>query len=332
MSASQLLNRVVLVTGATRGVGKGVALQLGQNGAKVYITGRTLQAKTEDGYSLERTAKEIKSRGGVCVPVQCDHESDKDIEELFKQIQEENKGQLDILVNAAFKGADAIFGDQQKSFWETDPVNTWDDINNVGLRNNYICSVYASRMMVPRKQGLIVNISSMGGLQYAFNAAYGIGKAAVDRLSNDCGVELRKSNVACISLLLGGVKTEASAQMLKEKGDKFVLKLDPNSFLNEIPLSRVMDDCESTEFAGKCIAGLYNEPRLMKYTSKTVIAAEYAQARGIKDVDGRVIPSHRQINSGMKLVLPKSLHFAANLVPDFVKVPQFAFDLLGSKF
>ena len=122
-----------------------------------------------------------------------------------------------------------IFENANKRFWETDPVKMWDDINNTGLRNNYICTVYASRLMVPRKQGLIVNISSMGGVQYAFNAAYGIGKAAVDRMSADCGIELRKSNVACLSLLLGGVRTEATEEMLREMGDKAVLKLDPNS-------------------------------------------------------------------------------------------------------
>lgn len=70
----------------------------------------------------------------------------------------------------------------------------------------------------------------------------------------------------------------------------------------------------------------------MSYSSKVVIAAEYAQSHGIKDIDNRVIASHRQINSAMKLVLPKQLHFAANCVPNFVKLPQFAFDLMASKF
>ncbi len=94
----------------------------------------------------------------------------------------------------------------------------------------------------------------------------------------------------------------------------------------------VINDSESPEFAGKVICHLLTNPKQMNYTAKVVIAAEYAQANGIKDIDNRVIPSHRQINSAMKLVLPKSLHFAAKLVPDFVKVPQFAFDLMSSKF
>lgn len=332
--SAQLVNKVALVTGATRGVGKGVALQLALNGAKVYITGRTLSGPEQ---SLERTAAEIKQRGngssGQCIPVQVDHENDREVEGLFKRIEAEQKGQLDILVNCAFKGAGAIFDNPDLKFWESDPVKTWDDINNVGLRNNYICSVYAARLMVPRKQGLIVNITSMGGQQYAFNAAYGIGKAGVDRMSVDCGIELRKSNVACLSLLLGGVKTELTEQMIRDKGDQAVLNLDPNHpFLKKIVLKDVIGDSESVEFAGKCVSHLVNDPKLMSYSSKVIIAAEYAQIKGIRDIDGRVVPSHRQINSAIKLIFPKSLHFVANLVPNFVKVPQVAFDLINSKF
>lgn len=328
----KLVNKVALVTGATRGIGKGIALQLGQNGAKVYITGRTLKSN-KNSCSLEDTMNEINRRGGHCVPIQCDHENDKEVENLFKKIEQDENGQLDILVNSAFKGANAIFDNTELKFWETDPVKTWDDINNVGLRNNYFCTVYAARMMVPRKKGLIINITSLGGMQYAFNAAYGIGKAACDRMSADCGIELKKHQVTSIGLLLGGVKTEYSKQMLDEKGDKAVLKLDPNNpFLNEIKLKDVFDDSESPEFAGKVIVELANDPKLHSYTSKVVIAAEYAQRHKVTDIDDRTIPSHRQINSAMKLVLPKSLHFVTNFIPNFVKVPQFAFDLMSNKF
>ena len=107
--------------------------------------------------------------------------------------------------------------------------NGKDDINNVGLRNHYICSVYASRLMVPRKQGLIVNISSFGGQTYIFNVAYGVGKACVDRMAIDCGVELKKHNVASLSLMLGAVRTELTADLISEKGKHLKLKGDPNN-------------------------------------------------------------------------------------------------------
>jgi dehydrogenase/reductase SDR family protein 1 len=328
-----LANKVALVTGATKGIGKGIALQLGANGAKVYITGRTLKSSKDGACSLEETANEVKKRGGICIPLQCDHENDKDVEQVFKRIASEQNGQLDILVNNAFKAGQSLFDNADRSFWELDPVKTWDDINNVGLRNHYICTVYAARLMVPRKTGLIVNITSMGGQQYSFTPAYGIGKAAVDRMSHDCGIELRKCNVACLSLLLGGVKTEFAQQLVEEKGDKAVLKLDPTSkLLSELKLSDLLEEAESPEFAGKVISSLATDPRLMRHTSKVVIAADYAQERGIRDVDNRRVPSFRQVNAAMKLVLPKSVHFAASFVPDFVKVPTFLFDLMNSKF
>ncbi len=102
--------------------------------------------------------------------------------------------------------------------------------------------------------------------------------------------------------------------------------------IQQIKLSDVIGDAESPEFAGKCISYLANDPKLMSYSSKILIAAEYAQAKSIRDIDGRVVPSHRQINSAIKLVLPKQLHFVSNFIPNFVKVPQFAFDLMSSKF
>lgn len=101
----------------------------------------------------------------------------------------------------------------RQKFFESDPKQ-WDDINDVGLRNHYICSTYAARLMVPRKKGLIVNISSPGGQMYLFNVPYGIGKVAVDRMAIDCGIELKEHNVACLSLMLGAVRTE---QMMDPK-------------------------------------------------------------------------------------------------------------------
>lgn len=105
---TSLAGQVALVTGATRGIGKGIALQLAQAGALVYITGRTLKSTNNLG-SLEQTANEIKDRGGVCIPVQVNHENDHEIAELFKKIENEQNGQLDILINNAYKGVNVGF-------------------------------------------------------------------------------------------------------------------------------------------------------------------------------------------------------------------------------
>ena len=146
---------------------------------------------------------------GIVVVV--DHSKDEQVAALFNQIKTENNGQLDILVNNAYAGVDVIFdpGNNNRSkFYDLDPAQQWDAINGVGLRNHFLCTVYASRLMVERKDGLIVNISSAGGIRYLFNAAYGIGKAAVDRMAADCAIEFKESNITMVSLWPGPVKTE----------------------------------------------------------------------------------------------------------------------------
>jgi len=196
-----LSGKICVVTGATKGIGRGIAVQLGAAGAKVYITGRTKQM-------LDECAKEIKEHGGVPVPIQLDHTNDKEVKEVFDKIKREENGRIDVLVNNAFAGVHAISSNQGRPFFTLDPSDQWDSINGVGLRGHYICTVLGSRLMVENKSGLIVNVSSPGGLRYLFNVAYGVGKSGVDRMAADCAVELRRHNVAMVSLWPGPVKTE----------------------------------------------------------------------------------------------------------------------------
>ncbi|XP_021379336.1 dehydrogenase/reductase SDR family member 1-like [Mizuhopecten yessoensis] len=218
-SGRKLAGKVCIVTGATRGIGKGIALQLGEAGATVYITGRTLVAAKDSkvGGSLTDTAREIEERGGKCIPVQCDHTKDEEIQQLFDKVKREQEGQLDILVNNAFNAAKAIFDQMKVPFWEQ-PMDMWDTVNNVGLRNHYLCTVYAAKMMVPRNRGLIVTISSIGGLTYLMNVPCGVGKEACDRMVADCAIELKKHNIAMVSLWPGTVRTEQSSVILSQGG------------------------------------------------------------------------------------------------------------------
>merc|ERR1712088_1032759 len=145
------------------------------------------------GDKLKECAAEIQKRGGKAIPVSVDHSDDSQVVKLFERIKSENDGKLDVCVNNAYAA---------------DPAEQWDAINGVGLRNHFLCTVYASRMMVERKNGLIVNVSSPGGLRYLFNVAYGVGKAACDRMAADCAYELKEDNVTMVSLWPGPVKTE----------------------------------------------------------------------------------------------------------------------------
>jgi len=317
-----LIGKVALVTGATRGVGKGVALQLGQAGCIVYITGRTAKPTGDGKGSLSETADEIKRRGGRCVPVKVDHENDQQIMELFAQIGREQNNRLDILVNSAYKAGNQILsGSGQQNFWEMKP-EMWDECNNVGLRNNYICSVYAARMMVPAKQGLIINISSFGGMMYMFNVPYGVGKAAVDRLSMDAGMELASSNVTCLSLYPGIVKTEELMNMMNNPHTGGVKVRGSCGKMTNVG-DYLRTGGESTEFTGKVIVALARDPKVMSYTSKCLLVADYAQSHNIMDIDNRSIASIRQLAFVAQVMLPDRLQFMTRMIPGFVKIPSF---------
>ncbi|NEO00119.1 MAG: SDR family NAD(P)-dependent oxidoreductase, partial [Moorea sp. SIO3I7] len=168
-----LKGKVTLVTGASRGIGKGIAIGLGEAGATVYITGRSLDSSNvTEGVSgsLRETQLAVQDAGGICIPVMVDHSDDQQVRLLFERIQDEQKGQLDLLVNNAFSGVQALKDGYEKPFWEC-PENLWDAVNDVGLRSHYIASVFAARLMIQRQQGLICTISYWGGMSSIFDAA-----------------------------------------------------------------------------------------------------------------------------------------------------------------
>ncbi|CAH1778717.1 unnamed protein product [Owenia fusiformis] len=316
-----LLGKVCVVTGATRGIGKGIALQLGEAGAKVYITGRTLKpVKDNIGGSLQETAEEIRNRGGVCVPVQCDHTKDEEIKALFDKVQDENDGQLDILVNNAYNAVKAIMRNLKVPFWEQ-PMDMWDTVNTVGLRNHYICSIYAARMMVPRRQGLIVNVSSAGGLRYLFNIPYGVGKEALDRMAVDVAFELRKHNVACVSLWPGAVQTETI--MSEVKSGTF----DGNA--SNVKTKQVFIEGESIEYAGKAIVNLASDPKVMSKTGKVLIGSDLADEYNYRDIDGRKPGNFRQISY---LLQSSGWNTLSSFVPGFLTIPKWLVSFAGHKF
>ena len=329
MSLKPLAGKVCIVTGATRGIGKGIALQLAEKGAKVYITGRTLDPPkgSKVGGCLRETAQEIEARGGTCVTVQCDHSKDQDIERLFEQVKRENEGQLDILVNNAYSAVNAILNTLHLKFWEQSP-SMWDEVNNVGLRNHYICSVYAARMMVPRKQGLIVNISSYGGLRYIFNVAYGVGKEACDRMATDCGFELGKHNVAFISLWPGAVGTEYVLTILRNRIQEQSADSPTEAMSVNKKMLKDFEEGERTEFSGQCIAALATDPDLMKMSGKILISSDLARRYGLKEMEGHEPTDFRRVSYILKETHP----WLAWFYPSFIRIPKCLYALLGSKF
>ena len=271
----RLAGKVAVVTGASRGMGKGIALVLAEQGATVYVTGRTVSPGTSPlPGTVGETAAEADRRGGRGIAVQVDHADDRAVAALFAQVKRE-QGRLDILVNNALAIPAELT--QPGSFWEK-PISNW-EMMDVGLRSNFVAAWHAAPIMAAQKSGLIVAISGYVGVTYTYNVIFGTCKSATDRMARDMAIELKPHNVASLSLWQGFTFTERARENLKAVSGMA-------SQLNSAAGT-------SVEFPGRIIAALSRDPEVMKRSGGTFIAAELAQEYGITDVDGRVIPSLR---------------------------------------
>lgn len=268
--------RVVVVTGASRGAGKGIALALGATGAVVYITGRSVrEGDAELPGTIGATAQAIDAAGGQGVAVACDHRDDAQVAALFERVRRE-QGRLDILVNNACRIPPELT--RPGPFWHK-PLHM-QDLLDVGLRSHYVSSWHAAPLMVAQGAGLIVHTSSYGSVCYMHGPAYGGGKAAVDKMAHDMAVDLRPHGVAVVSLWMGLLDTERTAWALT----------DPELARKYAPLRGSM---ESPQFTGRVIDALSRDPALMQRSGGVWIGAELAREYGVTDIDGRSPPSFR---------------------------------------
>jgi len=270
------MSLVAIVTGASRGAGKGIATALGSHGCTVYVTGRS--QKTGDHSlpgTIYETADLITAAGGKGIAVRCDHGNDDEVKALFEQVKAE-QGRVDILVNNAAAVYDELSFPGQ--FWEK-PLKLADMID-VGVRSGYVASWYAAPMMVEQGKGLIIFTSATGSVHYVFGPSYGAHKAGMDKMAFDMASDFRNAgaNVASISIWMGAVLTDRLKEMIVAEPDKFG------------PLEAMS---ESPEFTGHLVWALYNDPKLMEKNGKTIIGAELALEYGIKDEGGKQPPSYR---------------------------------------
>lgn len=268
---SNLKGKVAVVTGASRGVGRGIALGLGEAGATVYATGRTVKDKTDAGKlggTVYSTAQAVTRMGGKGIAIQCDHREDAQAEDAFKRIAKESK-KIDILVNNAWGGYENMREGRVftylKPFWEQ-PFWRWDAMFDAGARAAYISSAFAARMMTKKRNGLIVNISFWSAQVYLGNTQYGASKAAVDKMTEYMAHELRKYKVAVVSLYPGLVRTESIMKNAKHFD---------------------MSNSESPQFIGRVVAALANDKNVMTKSGQVLVAAQEALEYGVKDIDGK---------------------------------------------
>jgi NAD(P)-dependent dehydrogenase (short-subunit alcohol dehydrogenase family) len=319
--STNLTGKVALVTGASRGIGKGIATALGEAGALVYITGRSFNGSNSSevlSSDLLETKNAVEKAGSICIAISADHSDDRQIKSLFEQIDSEQNGQLDLLVNNAYGGVRSLIENNGKSFWESD-ISLWDACNQVGLRSHYVSSHWAAKMMTKRKQGLIVTLSSWGGVAPIFGVAYGTGKSACDRLAADMAVDLKPFNVVSISLYPGIVGTEHFHQLVEDNIKNIESNLD--DAVTGTASLEITDkfNWETPLFVGRVIAALCNAPDLMQQTGKVHIVAELAARYRIVDEHDHLPASFRSIKFLLPQVLP-ILKTRTRLIPD-IRVP-----------
>ena len=249
---SVLEKKVVLVTGASRGVGRGIAIGLAHAGATVYATGRSI-----DQAELDTSITSIR----------CDHTDDAAVRRLFDRISAE-QSRLDVLVNNAWGGYERMVEDGRFTwadpFWEQ-PVWRWEAMMRVGVRAAFVASQHAARVMVPAHRGLIVNISHWAAQKHTGSLLYGMSKAAIDKLTADAAHELREHEVTVVSLYPGLVRTE------------------------NVLAAGVFDlsNSESPEFQGRVVAALASDPYVARWSGQRLVAAALAEQYDFTDLDGR---------------------------------------------
>ena len=269
---------VAIVTGASRGAGRGIAVALGSHGCTVYVTGRSENdGDAEVPGTIHATAREITEAGGNGIAVRCDHSDDEQVKALIERVMAE-QGRIDILINNACWQGNVMNAPGQ--FWEKSlEVATMID---VGARSGFVASWYAAPHMVKQDKGLILFTSSPGSMHYCMGPSYGAHKAAVDKMAFDMGVDFADAgaNVAALSIWMGALTTERMLGMMEA-----------------MPALReqLEGTLESAGYTGHVAWAVFNDPQMFaRFNGKTLIGAELGKEYGITDIGGKFPPSVRE--------------------------------------
>ncbi|HEX7868349.1 MAG TPA: SDR family oxidoreductase [Variovorax sp.] len=288
-SSRPLKDCVAVVTGASRGAGRGIALELGAAGATVYVTGRSTREHPANTYgqllalsdmqavpgSIEDTADEVTRMGGRGIAVRCDHTREEEVVALFARVERE-AGRIDLLVNNAWGGHERFNGVFEAPFWEH-PLSNWDSMFDRGVRNHLVASRCAAPLMVRQKKGLMLTTTFWDRGHYLRGSLfYDLAKASMTRLAFGMAHDLRPHNVASIAVSPGWMRTE------------FVLaghKTDEAHWQERPALART----ESPRYLGRAVAALAGDPKVMEKSGEVLRVADLAREYGFTDIDGRQV-------------------------------------------
>ena len=270
---------IAIVTGASRGAGRGIAVALGSHGCTVYVTGRTLKAGDHAlPGTIGETAAAVTAAGGTGIAVACDHAEDAAVEALFAQVMAE-QGRVDLLVNNAAAIYDELM--HPGGFWEK-PAKLADLID-VGIRSGYMASWHAAQVMAAQNSGLIAFTSASGAAHYSLGPAYGAHKVAMDKMAFDMGVDFRHAdlNVAAVSIWMGALLTDRLKAIIASDIKKY---------------GHLEGACENPEFTGQVIWAIFNDPNRAALNGRTVVGADIARQYGLTD-QGRVPPTAQELHN-----------------------------------
>jgi NAD(P)-dependent dehydrogenase (short-subunit alcohol dehydrogenase family) len=298
----RLVGKIALVTGASRGAGRGIALVLGEEGATVYVTGRSTRGGLVTGNqpetidetaemvtargglvtgnqpeTIDKTAEMVTARGGLGIAVRCDHTMDGEVEALFQQVAKD-QGRLDLLVNNVWGGYEDYDAESfDAPFWEQ-PLWRWDKMFNAGLRAHYTASRLAAPLMMAQGRGLIVNTTFWDRDRALGSVPYDVAKLAINRLAFAMAFDLREHGVAAIALSPGWMRTEAVLRIYGTDEQHW----------QEVP---DLERTESTQYVGRAVAALATDPRMMEKSGHTLTVGDLAREYSFTDYDGRQPPA-----------------------------------------
>jgi NAD(P)-dependent dehydrogenase (short-subunit alcohol dehydrogenase family) len=289
MTTKPLNDVIAVVTGASRGAGRGIALELGAAGATVYVTGRSTRQSPGRGYerflklldlevppgTIEDTADEVSRRGGKGIPLRCDHTVEAEVAACFQRVADEQDGRLDLLVNNAWGGHQDPAHIVQP-FWEL-PTTFWEGMFQAGVRNHILAAKYAAPLMIARERGLVVTVTFWDRDRYTGHFYYDLAKAAMVRLSFGMAQELRPHGIAAVAVSPGWMRTE------------FVLAghdTDEEHW-REVP---ALAGTETPRYVGRAVVALAADPEVMEKSGRVFRVGDLAIEYGFTDVEGRRVP------------------------------------------
>lgn len=273
-----LQGKIAVVAGATRGVGRGIAVSLGEAGATVYCTGRSVRGNPSSMgriETIEETAEMVTARGGIGIPIRVDHTSEEEVEAFFRQVAEQQDGRIDILVN---------------DIWGGDPLTEWGtpfwqhslagglSMQKTAVQSHMITSYYGAPYMVARQEGLIIEITDGFDYRYRGNLYYSLAKVSAIHLAEAMAAELRPHRVAAVAVTPGFLRSEAMLDHfgVTEANWRDAVVKDPHFSESETPY-----------FIGRGIAALAADPRLFEKSGSVLTSWGLSDEYGISDIDGR---------------------------------------------